>query len=144
MMGIDDLRKKVEAALKVTTRRATQVYLSGFARQSTFEADAYYRMLELINAGQDVSRIVFLDDVVAQGATRALLQAGYSKRNVKLAIICGQQEVIPLGLPATFIVHDTQAEVDHAFAILEQKREKGVSRDLSWRSGFRVAPAEVG
>ncbi len=138
IVGIEALRPEVEAALTETEIRATQVYLEGDERQFTYETGGYRRMLELIAAGQNVSRIIFLDDVVAQGATRAMLKAGIREQDVKLAVICGQQEIVPLGYPATFVVHDTQAEVNHAFDILERGTSEGDAASLSWRSGFRV------
>ncbi len=138
IMGIGNLRQDVEAALKQTRCNATQCYLSGDERQLAFETGAYHRMLELIDSGQSVSRILFLDDVVAQGATRALLKSGYREADIRLVIICGRQEIIPLGFPATFIVHDTQEEVSHAFAMLDHKPTNRGKDDPSWRSGFRV------
>lgn len=138
IMGIENLRPEVKAALDNTSLRANEVYLRGDPRQFAFEAGGYHRMLDLVKAGQDVSRVLFLDDVVAQGATRALLKAGYREKDVTLAVICGQQEIVPLGYPAIFIVHDTRQEVEHAFDILESPYSADAPADVAWRSGFRV------
>lgn len=138
VMGIDNLRTEVDAALAESPLRATCVYLNGSDRATSFEVAGYRRMLELIRGGQDTSRIVFLDDAVAQGATRALLKCGIGEQAVKLVVLCGQQEIVPLGYPATFVVHDTQEEVSRAFEILDRKTTKDDAENSSWRSSFRV------
>jgi DNA-binding LacI/PurR family transcriptional regulator len=144
IMGIDNLRAEVQNALHETGRHATQVYLKGDERQYTFETGAYHRINDLIKSGQEFSRIIFLDDVIAQGATRALLKAGYREKDVQLVVIGGKQEMAPLGFPATFIVHDTLEEVTHAFDILDQKPPAGAQENISWRSGFRVVQNGTG
>lgn len=141
IMGIGDLQATVNLVLEQIPRRTRQVYFREEEPDLTREISGYRRMLELVNGGQVFPRIIFLDDVVALGATRALLKAGFKDTDVELVVITGQREMIPLGFPTTFVVHDTKAEVDHAFDILEQKQVKGETRDLSWRSGFRVVPA---
>jgi DNA-binding LacI/PurR family transcriptional regulator len=138
IMGIDNLRKDVAAVLKQVPLRATQVYLQGDEKQCRFETGGYQKMLEMIEAGQSVSRVLFLDDVVALGATRAMLQAGIRGKDTRLVIICGQQEIVPLGFPATFVAHDTQEEVKHVFSILEHKGDKLPADGIAWRSGFHV------
>jgi hypothetical protein len=100
-----------EAARRGQHRRAPQVYIPGAERRFSFEAAGYLRTLELDQAGTDLSRIALLDDVVAQGVTRALLKTGRGERDVKLSIVCGRQEIIPLGFRATYIVAGRNAIV---------------------------------
>lgn len=142
MMGIDNLRKDVEAVLRATRRQVEQIYLPGQEKRFSFETAGYLKTTEELEAGTDLSRVIFLDDIVAQGATRALLKAGYGNREVRYVVIGGQQEIIPLGFPATYVVHDTAEEVRRAFAILERPCGEDAPGQTTWRSGFRIAGAE--
>ncbi len=138
VMGIDYSRAEVETILRSSGCPTASIYLPGDETRYNFEAAGYHRMRELIASGADLSRILFLDDVVAQGATRAMLKAGFREKDVELVIISSKEELLPLGFPATLVIHDTREEVSHAFSILERKSGKGDSVDCSWRSGFRV------
>ena len=138
LMGLDNLQSESKIALDALSYRATCISINSGKLESSVEAAGYHRMLELIRDGMDVSRIIFLDDAVAQGATRAMLKCGIPEKAVNLVVICGQQEIMPLGYPATFVVHDTQEEVNHAFDILDRKPAKSGRENVSWRSGFRI------
>lgn len=138
IFGLENFRPSVEAILREQGQKAPQVYLPYVAGQDSFEATGYQRVLQLHREGMDLSRILFLDDIVAQGATRALLKAGYSERRVKLAVICGKQEMIPLGLPVMYVVHDTAEEVRQAFEILRLPPSTDDEARIAWRSDFRI------
>ncbi len=138
VMGLDSLRSELDVLVKSCKHRLLPVLLPTDDNRRNFESGAYRRMFELIRGGPLPARIVFLDDMVAQGATRALLKARRGGPALKLAVICGRQEIPPLGFPASFVVHDTQEEVAHAFAILDRQRDPSTASSLSWRSGFRV------
>lgn len=138
IMGIDSLQDEVASVLRDTGRAAQQVYLPHMGEGHSFETAGYLRTMELIKEQRDLSRMILLDDVIAQGATRALLKAGYAQRQVKLAVICGREEIVPLGLPVTYVVHDIKDEARQAFSILEQQRGRTGSVIPAWRSGFRV------
>lgn len=142
VMGIDNLRRDVEAVLRATRRYVEQIYVPGPEQRFSFETAGYLKTQEVLQAGTDLSRVIFLDDVVAQGATRALLQAGYARRDVRYLVICGRQELVPLGFPVTYVVHDTVEEVRHAFEILEQPYRGESGGPTTWRSGFRIARAD--
>ncbi len=87
-----------------------------------YEILGYQRMRELIGEGADCGRILLLDDVIARGATRAMLEAGLGKGPAERVVICGKQEIIPLGLDVTFVSHDTREEVAEAFSMLDRQR----------------------
>lgn len=59
---------------------------------------------------------IFLDDILARGGTRALLEADASPSQV--AVICGRQEIFPYGMSVTFIIHDTEREAQWAVEML--------------------------
>jgi DNA-binding LacI/PurR family transcriptional regulator len=143
IVGIDNLRADVEAVLGETGASARQEYLSGVSKGPGYDTEGYRRALDLLAEGSDLSRVLLLDDVVAQGVTRAMLKDGYGGRDVTLAVICGRQEIIPLGLPVTFVAHDTDEEARHAFDILEQPPDKRPDDASCWRSGFRLVEGGV-
>lgn len=142
VMGIDSMGPVVESILKETGGIAETVYIPGSEGGVSFETEGYLRTRELVRSGRDLSRVIFLDDIVAQGATRALLEAGYGARNPRLVIIAGRQEIIPLGIPATYVVHDTVESARQAFQLLEQPIRGAGANHVSWRSGFRVLSPE--
>jgi DNA-binding LacI/PurR family transcriptional regulator len=66
---------------------------------------------------------VFLDDVVARGGTRALLQAGLGDGRCPVVVVVGKQEMEPYGLPVTYITHDTELEAHWAVEMLDAQVE---------------------
>lgn len=142
VMGIDNLRREVDAVLGDTSLPARQLYVAGADARYSFETAGYLKMQEAQASGMDLSRVVFLDDIVAHGATRALLQGGYGGREVRYAVICGLQDIMPMGFPMHYVVHDAAAEVSRAFSILEQPCRGGADASASWRCGYRLAGAE--
>jgi hypothetical protein len=141
VLGFEGLAPEVASVVKTEGYRGIrQALVSNSKDRVGFEEMGYRRILDLIEKGEDVSRLLLLDDVLARGATRALLKAGYTDKKVKLAVICGKQEMIPLGLPCTFIVHDTEEEVRHAFQILEQQQRERVPEVDSYCSQFSILP----
>jgi len=137
IMGLDNLRKDVEAVLDDTDLRPPQEYLPWSPEGPGYDTRGYQRALELIEEGRDLSRLLLLDDTVAQGVTRALLRAGYGARDVKLAVLCGLQQIIPLGLPVTYVVHDAEEVARYAFDILEKSHDKGPGPE-GRRCGFHL------
>jgi hypothetical protein len=138
IMGGGDLRETVEAELARARRKGVLVDLPADTELGSVTAAAYHRTLELMAAGQDLSRLIILDDVVALGVTRALLVGGYRNRPLKLVILAGRQEIEPLGLPATFVVHDTEAEVRQLFTILRDQLRNPKAAAAPWTSGYRL------
>jgi len=137
IMGLDNLRKDVEAVLDDTGLRPPQEYLPWSPEGPGYDTRGYLRTLELIEEGRDLSRLLLLDDTVAQGVTRALLKAGYGARDIKLAVLCGLQQIIPLGLPVTYVAHDAEEVARKAFDILAQPPGKD-TRPGDRRCGFHL------
>lgn len=138
IVGIGSLRQQVEDVVKENGLDCPQIYLPEINGPHSFETLGYLRMDELLRRGTKLSRVLFLDDIVAQGATRAMLKHGYADQKLHMVVIAGKQEIIPLGLPVTYVVHDTLDEVRRAYAILEQQKGREGMLIPSWRSGFRV------
>jgi len=83
------------------------------------ERYGYQAIHELCARERKPMAFVFLDDVVARGGTRAMLQAGLGDGRCPVAVVCGKQEVEPYGLPITYITHDTEAEARWAVEMLD-------------------------
>jgi DNA-binding LacI/PurR family transcriptional regulator len=140
VMGVGHTWDLVANTLAQTGRKAILVNITVEPKISSFAVAGYERTLELIREGQDLSQLLLLDDNVALGVTRALLASGYRDRPGKIVVLVGKQEVEPLGLPATFVAHDTGEEVRHAFlALREQMRDRRATLP-PWASRFELLP----
>jgi hypothetical protein len=135
IFAIEYQRQYVESALAERGEEARQEFLFSGVDEMGYDSQGYHRTLELINEGVDLSNLLVFDDVVAHGVTRALLKSGYSESDVKLVVICGKQEIISLGMPITYVIHDTAAEVQRAFDLLEMPPSENPE---SWCSGFSL------
>ncbi len=142
ILGIENMSGAVNNALKATGQAAETVWLADVASGLSFETAGYLRTLELIRSGHDLSRVIFLDDIVAQGGTRAMLEGGYGPRKPRIVVVGGQQEMIPLGFPVKFVVHDTAAEVQQAFRILDLSPAEKDPQVTCWCSPYRAASAD--
>ena len=66
--------------------------------------------------------LLILDDIIARGATRALLgRGGSAGQGLRVAVMSSRRSVIPLGLPVTHIVHDSQRVADASVDLLGQQ-----------------------
>lgn len=82
---------------------------------------------------------VFLDDVVARGGTRALLQAGLGGGRCPVVVVAGKQEVESYGLPVTYVTHDTEQEARWAVEMLDAQIQGIPGGVESRQSMFEVA-----
>lgn len=138
IFGMDTTEETAEKASADAGFNTTFVDVMKIPNTESIEAGAYHLTLDLIKKGKDVSCMLLLDDVAARGATRALLTAGYGSDDVRLAVVCAKQEMIPLGLPATFVVHDMEEVVVEAFRILKHQSLDHVSKVANYKSGFEI------
>jgi DNA-binding LacI/PurR family transcriptional regulator len=88
-----------------------------------YERAAYILVRHLPAADLADAGFIFLDDMVARGGTRALLEAGTSGgastiATPRVAVVCGRQEIFPYGMPVHFVVHDTAREAQLAVAMI--------------------------
>lgn len=83
------------------------------------ERCGYQAIRELCSREAEPMAFVFLDDVVARGGTRAMLQVGLGDGRCPTVVVCGKQEVEPYGLPVTHITHDTESEARWAVEMIE-------------------------
>jgi DNA-binding LacI/PurR family transcriptional regulator len=72
--------------------------------------------------------MLFLDDILARGATRALLQnPGQWATRPQIAVMSDKDDVIPLGLPVIRVVHDNnvaaRAAIDMVMARLQKRSD---------------------
>jgi len=89
-----------------------------------WETPAYQVVRGVCGSFTDAAYI-FLDDILARGGTRALLEAGI--RPAHSAVVCGRQEIFPYGLPVTYITHDTEQEAQWAVDMLAAQMNNGGS-----------------
>ncbi len=104
-----------------------------------FERRSYQFVRQLCAGGGGPMAFVFLDDVLARGGTRALLEAGLGGGQCPLAVACGRQEMFPYGLPATYVVHDTESEARWAVEMLAAQIEGEAGGTAGRRSPFALA-----
>ncbi len=88
-----------------------------------YERWGYHSIRRICEDSTHPVAFVFLDDIVARGGTRALLQSGRGDGSSPVAVVCGRQEVAPYGLPVTYVVHDTEAEARWAMEMLAAQIE---------------------
>lgn len=84
---------------------------------------------------------IFLDEVLARGGTRALLEAGLGEGRCPVIVVCGRQEMAPYGLPVTYITHDTEAEARWAVDMLVDQIEGRPAGIITRKSPFAVTAA---
>ncbi len=83
-----------------------------------------YRAIHQLCAQMDKPlAFVFLDDVVARGGTRALLERGLGGGRCPVVVVSGKQEMAPYGLPVIHVTHDTEAEARWAVEMLAAQME---------------------
>lgn len=90
------------------------------------ERNGYRAIRQLLDRDGEPKVFVFLDDVVAHGGTRALLEAGFGDGRCPVVVVSGKQEMAPYGLPVIHVTHDTEAEARWAVEMLAAQIE---SRD---------------
>ncbi len=84
------------------------------------ETMGYLKTLALAAKGELSTHIFVTDDQIARGVSRALLTLGWQNRQGKpnLVVIASRQQIIPLGLPVTYLCKDAVEEAIQATRIL--------------------------
>jgi len=99
-------------------------------RVSRVERSGFEHALNLLESTPDIDGWYLHDDVMAKGATRALLMRGIgiTTPTPKVLVRSTRQHMMPLGLPASFIVSDLVDEARAAVAMLmsQLRHEPGV------------------
>lgn len=63
--------------------------------------------------------VIFVDDIVARGASRAVLLAhGYMKKKPDWVIFCGLTEIVPLGFPVAYMTLSTDRKAEETLKML--------------------------
>lgn len=97
------------------------VELKSMTRSAECETEGYHFMRSLIARGDnDQSAMVFLDNVTARGASRAVLKAGQTHKS-NWVVFSGLQEIVPLGFPVAYILFDTDCKAKESVRILMQQ-----------------------
>jgi DNA-binding transcriptional regulator YhcF (GntR family)/DNA-binding LacI/PurR family transcriptional regulator len=110
----NELRKALPANSEVKLK------IEGIEQGSPLEAEGYRRTLALAAAGKLSNRIFVTNDLIARGVSRALLGLGWHKGQDKpsLAVIAARQQIIPLGLPVTYLCKDAVTEAQQTTQII--------------------------
>jgi DNA-binding transcriptional regulator YhcF (GntR family) len=98
----------------------TRLHVENIEQGQPLETRGYQRTLALA-ADDKLSKHIFVtDDQIARGVSRALLTLGRQNRPDKptLAVIASRQQIIPLGLPVTYLSKDAADEARQATRIL--------------------------
>jgi DNA-binding LacI/PurR family transcriptional regulator len=127
-----------QAAMRAAADRAgvrlQWVQMPDLRWATAFQA-AGYRLAEDMVAAGELPRAIFItDDTVAQGFTRGLLAKCRPEQLEALDIVIAtaRQTVMPLGLPAVFVVSDIEDLVTHALQILMDQIEGRTGRPDSY------------
>ena len=109
---------------------------------TVWEAEQWcYRAIRrLCEESPEPRAFVFLDDILARGGTRALLQAGMTGKQCPVAVVSGKQELASYGLPVIYITHDTEAEARRAVEMLLAQIEGDPAGAVSRESSFVIEP----
>lgn len=97
----------------------------------------YIRFL-CMEGGRNPMGVVFLDEVLAHGGTRALLEAGLGEGQCPVVVVSGKSEMMQYGLPVTYVTHDTKAEAHWAVEMLLAQIEGRDGGIEPRRSPFRI------
>lgn len=105
------------------------------------ERYGYQAVRDLCARYTEPMAFVFLDDVIARGGTRAMLQAGLGDGQCPTVVVCGKQQMEPYGLPVTYITHDTEAEARWAVEMIEAQIRGDAAGVEPRQSPFELAAA---
>ncbi|MFW6058530.1 MAG: GntR family transcriptional regulator [Phycisphaeraceae bacterium] len=120
----EKMRHALDQAIAPYRDRVEPMLTPSYERMSSYEHAGYRLMAERIAREAVPSGLLIVDDIVARGVTRALLEHGPTGgAHPAVAVCCGMQEAVPLGLPVTYLVHDVEAEAQQAIHMLQQQLE---------------------
>ena len=139
LLCVAGYRQDVEDAVAARGVAVELFELPERSRMSQIESESYRFVRHLI-AEDRVRRAVFMmDDIVARGATRAMLEAGAAGNGeTDVVVRCGRQEMIPFGLPVTYVVNDTGEEARQAVRILVDQIEQRPGGAGHYVSRYRI------
>ncbi len=103
-----------------------------------YERLGYELVHRVAGAGGKPRAYVFLDDILARGGTRALLSAGSGHARSPVVVVGGRQQMVPYGMPVTYVTHDTRTEARWAVEMLTAQLDGNAAGSLSRRSPFSL------
>ena len=119
-----DVLESVRDSSKNFGRAIRILETTALPRAAECEADGYHLLQSLLSEGKLPSAIIFLDDIVARGASRLVLQAGQSiKTKPDWVVFSGLTEIVPLGFPVAYAVVDTCKKAKEAVRIVVDQIE---------------------
>jgi DNA-binding LacI/PurR family transcriptional regulator len=87
-----------------------------------YEIQGYQRMRELAIQDRLAKGILITDDILARGATRALLEKKPTTcRDLDILIMVGRQEIIPLGVQVSYAIFDIEEQARQTVKILNDQ-----------------------
>jgi DNA-binding LacI/PurR family transcriptional regulator len=131
-MGINEitiveLQDSDSLSRKVAQAYSLNIDLVGLPHQSRlleYEQIGYLLAKQLIEENRLGQGVFILDDIVAKGMTRAMLQASEAGRMQReIVILSALQAIAPTGLPVTYIVNDVSEMATQAMDILVDEIE---------------------
>jgi|GEM_PF-3556981 len=112
-------------------------------RMSQVEANGYQAMRHLLLEQSVSSGLLVMDDILARGVTRAMLE--YRDKlpaRMELVVMGGIQEMMPMGFDASYLVHDVAEEARQAMYLLSQQIREPGRKHGSYFSQFSIKTAE--
>lgn len=92
----------------------------GIESDQHLEAEGYRLIMELASQGRLAKRLFVTNDLIAKGASRAVLALRCDGKPApsRLVVVAGIQQVVPLGIPVTYVGQDIRDEARQAVNIL--------------------------
>ena len=139
LLAVAAAREMFEQVLPASGLAVELFELPQHARVSQVESQSYEFMRRLVAEGRVHRGVFMMDDIVARGATRAMLDTAVTASGqVDVVVRCGKQEMIPFGLPVTYVVDDTEEQARQAVRILADQAEGRTDRADHYVSEYRV------
>ncbi|MFG0249648.1 MAG: GntR family transcriptional regulator [Phycisphaeraceae bacterium JB051] len=136
---IVELQDTDSLSRQVAQTYALDINLIGLPHQSRllkYEQMGYLLGCQLLKQDRLSQGVFILDDIVAKGMTRAILQAqGKGQKNHEIIIISAKQAIAPAGLPVTYIVHDADEMAQQAMQILANEIQGRIQGE-----GYFISP----
>jgi len=104
------------------------------------KANSYYRMLELIDSGKFIPGMFIMDDIMAQGATRAILErfGPADRSDLDVVVYSSIRDVVPLGLPITYVLSDTEELAHHRTNLLHARISSSEVQEMPFEKLLQV------
>ncbi|HAI11346.1 MAG TPA: hypothetical protein DCM28_06545 [Phycisphaerales bacterium] len=139
---IVELKDVANLTRKVAMTYPMNIDLVSLPEQSRlieFEQAGYLLAKQLIQENSLSKGVFILDDIIAKGMTRAILEVSQpGKVEHHLIVLSALQTITPAGLPVTYVVNDADEMVREAMRILADEIEGQANSDGCYVSPYYI------